>query len=159
MQKPSDELIFDRTKSDTDRVKALTQKMAQGTAGEAEREEWFDNPKGACNAADLNRIEQWTAYLAEVLQGYGYGVTVHTRTWAMADFPTRSEIDRIRHNVDALQEGFYSLPDWREIVYNNTLDFGQANALEWDLQRLYVWLERMAGAFVYAGEVYAGEWA
>ena len=75
----------------------------------------------------------------------------------MSDFPTRGEVDRIRRNVDALQAGFYSLPDWREIVYNNTLGYEQANALEWDLYTIYVWLERMVAAFVYAGEIYAGE--
>ena len=65
----------------------------------------------------------------------------------MSDFPYRSEIDRIRHNVDNLQQGFYSLPDWREIVYNNTIDFNQANALEWDLQTIDIWLQRMMAAF------------
>ncbi len=57
--------------------------------------------------------------------------------WYQSDIPTRGEIDRIRRNVDALQTGFARLPDWREILYNNTVDFGQANALEWDLQRIY----------------------
>ena len=75
----------------------------------------------------------------------------------MSDFPYRSEIDRIRHNVDNLQQGFYSLPDWREIVYNNTIDFNQANALEWDLQTIDIWLQRMMAAFFYCGELYSGE--
>lgn len=99
------------------------------------------------NAEFYNRLEQWTSYLAAQLRAYGYSVTVETRTWTRADYPTRTEVDRIRRNVDALQQGFYSLPDWREIVYNNTLDFGQANALEWDLQRLYDWLAAMVEAF------------
>lgn len=99
------------------------------------------------NAEFYNRLEQWTAYLASQLRAYGYSVTVETRTWTRSDLPYRSEIDRIRRNVEALQQGFYSLPDWREIVYNNTLDFGQCNALEWDLQRLYDWLGAMVEAF------------
>jgi hypothetical protein len=112
---------------------------------------------GKCNADMLNRLEQWTTYLAAQLCSYGYSVTVQTRTWTRTDYPTRTEVDRIRRNVDALQAGFYSLPDWREIVYNNTLHYSQANALEWDLYTIYVWLERMVAAFVYAGEIYAGE--
>lgn len=91
----------------------------------------------------LNRIEQWIAYLAGKLHAYGYTVTVTTRTWTITDFPTRTEVDRIRANIDALQTGFYSLPDWREIVYNNTLDFNQANVWEWDFQRIYDWLSAM----------------
>lgn len=99
------------------------------------------------NAEFYNRIEQWTTYLAAQLRSYGYQVPVQTRTWTREDYPTRSEVDRIRRNVDALQAGFYSLPDWREIVYNNTLGYEQANALEWDLQRLYDWLGAMVNSF------------
>ena len=109
------------------------------------------------NAEFYNRLETWTTYLAVQLRSYGYAVTVTTREWTRTDYPTRTEVDRIRRNVEALQQGFYNLPDWREIVYNNTLGYEQANALEWDLHTIYVWLERMVAAFVYTGEIYAGE--
>ena len=118
---------------------------------------WNHSKYEPWNASDFNRLETWTTYLAAQLRGYGYAVTVATRTWTRTDYPTRGEVDRIRRNVDALQAGFYSLPDWREIVYDNTLGYEQANALEWDLHALYVWLERMVAAFVYTGEIYAGE--
>lgn len=110
---------------------------------------WSHDAASAYNAADWNRLEQWTAYLAETLRGYGYAVTIEPRgaVWQEGDRLNREEVDRIRRNVDALQNGFYSLPDWREIVYNNTLDFGQCNALEWDLQRLYDWLGAMVNSF------------
>lgn len=111
------------------------------------------------NAEDLNRIEDWTKWLADMLDYYGYhpDVTFRDGLWQDDDLPTRSDIDRIRSNVDALQTGFASLPDWREIVYNNTMGWEQANAIEWDLSRIYVWLGRMVSAFWYAGEIYAGE--
>lgn len=111
----------------------------------------------AQNAADWNRLEQWTTYLAAQLRSYGYSVTVQTREWTRTDYHTRTEVDRIRRNVDALQAGFYSLPDWREIVYNNTLHYDQANALEWDLQAIYTWLQRMVASFWRSGEIYGGE--
>lgn len=118
----------------------------------------FDRTKPVWqNVADWNRIESWTDYLAEQLHAYGYIATVTTKAWTMTDFLTRTEVDRIRANIDALQTGFYSLPDWREIVYNNTLDFNQCNAFEWDLHAIDVWLGRMVAAFVYAGEIYSGE--
>lgn len=354
MPQQLDDLIFDRTQSDVNRVQSLTQKMIAGTATEAEKEEWLSGKmKGAWNASDLNRIEAWTAYLYDVLLGYGYTATITprnpdrqgggilpdgytqleyiqssgtqyidtifkpnqnsrvvftfdpittkeewyfgTRTstgsndrfscllagdsdsirtdfagmnltthvvpsgkttidknknvtnisgqsftntmanfsapynlflfagntggtangqssirlysckiyddgvlirdfypcknpagtvglydivsnvfydnagtgtfaagpeivpdepepsddlWIESDIPYRAEIDRIRTNVDALQTGFASLPDWQEIVYNNTMTFGQANALEWDLQRIYDWLQAMANGFL-----------
>lgn len=104
----------------------------------------FDRTKPVWqNVADWNRIEQWIAYLAGQLHDCGYTVIVSTRTWTMTDFPNQSEIDRIRANIDALQTGFYSLPDWRDIMYNNTLDFNQCNAWEWDLQRINDWLSAM----------------
>ena len=33
------------------------------------------------NVGDLNRIEEWTAYLAGVLDDLGYQVLVRTRRW------------------------------------------------------------------------------
>lgn len=74
-------------------------------------------------------------------------IPVHT-DWREYDIPTRSDIDRIRRNVDALQTGFQQIGDWRDIIYNNTMDFNQANALEWDLQRLYDWLQAMVNGFM-----------
>lgn len=157
MQHPSDNLIFDRTRAQAERVSELNDKMSKGTATDAEIAEWMQVSDGALNYVMLNRIEQWTQYLAAQLRAHGYSVAVETRTWTRADYPTRGEVDRIRRNVEALQQGFYSLPDWREIVYNNTLDFGQCNALEWDLQSIYTWLQRMTSAFVYSGELFGGE--
>lgn len=110
------------------------------------------------NAPDLTRIESATLQLRDLLLSYGYRVSVTVKTdWQRTDTPNTAEINRIRANINALQEGFYSLPDWREIVVNNTLDFEQANALEWNLHAIGVWVERMVVAFVYAGEIYGGE--
>lgn len=131
-------LVYDRTQSDISR---RTQKAY-----------W--------NAEDVNRVESATGYLRDMLAIYGYSVAITTKTdWTMEDYPTRAEVDRIRANIDALQTGFYALPDWREIVYNNTLDFGQANAMEFDLQAAYVWLQRMIANLeieLRSGEIYAG---
>ena len=81
------------------------------------------------------------------------------KLWEMKDFPTRSEVDRIRRNVDQLQAGFASIYGWREIVYNNVLNFNQMNALEWDLQQLYACLQRILANvdFIRCGEFFGGE--
>lgn len=149
MQKPFDNLIYDRTAADVSRVIDLTRKMRSGTASDAERTEWLEGRmKGAWNASDLNRIENWTIYLTDFLaqQGYTANTFLRRTAWTKADFPTRSDIDRIRRNVDALQTGFLTLPDWREIVYNGTVDFTQANTLEWDLGRIEIWLKELVEA-------------
>ena len=109
------------------------------------------------NYEDLNRIEDWTRYLAGLLSARGYEVFVKTKVWSMKSITYRKEIDRIRKNVDRLHWGFYILPDWREITYTNSLDFVQVNTLEWDLKTIYTWLSRMVAAFCHLGEFYAGE--
>ena len=109
----------------------------------------FNRSGGYYNAADLNRVEAWTQYLAGLLLGQGYSIPVTVKTdWTRTDMPTQSQIDRIRRNVDALQTGFYSLPDWRDIVYNSTMNATQANALEWDLHAIETWLNRMLAALL-----------
>lgn len=157
MQQPFDNLVFDRTKAQAERVSELNGKMSEGTATDAEIAEWMQTSDGALNFVMLNRLETWTTYLAAQLRSYGYAVTVTTREWTRTDYPTRTEVDRIRRNVEALQQGFYNLPDWQEIVYDNTLGHEQANALEWDLQAIYTWLQRMVASFMYSGEIYGGE--
>ncbi len=110
------------------------------------------------NAKDLNRIEAHTRLLVDRLNSYGYMVDVQTKQqWEDLDIPTRGEIDRIRSNVDALQTAFYAMPDWRKILYNNTVDFKQTNALEWDLYILYIWLFRMLSAFRHSGTAHSGQ--
>lgn len=161
-------LIFDRTKADAARVRDLTQKIRDGSATAAEKTEWLTGQmKGAWNTTDLDRIESWTTYLRDLLAQHGYTakVVVKSTGWSETDIPRQSDIDRIRGNVDALQSGFVSLPDWREIVYDDLIDIDRANALEWDLQRLYVWFQTMVEAsyikqagtlFAVAGGVFNG---
>lgn len=117
---------------------------------------YYDANGVACLYDAVNDSFAYNAGSGVFTASESFIVPSHT-DWTREDFPTRREVDRIRRNVDALQAGFYSIPDWREIVYNNKLDFNQANAIEWDLDRIYVWLERMVAAFAYATEIYGGE--
>ena len=103
------------------------------------------------NAGDLNRIEEWTAYLAGVLDSLGYQVLVRTRRWTAADIPWKPEIDRIRKNIQKLYAVYHYLPDFREITITGSMDFEQANVLEWDLHAIYTWLNRMMDIFYYSG--------
>lgn len=169
MPMPSDVLVWDRTQYLIDMVRrgetdpnqyfAATNAVVYATGNGAPVVFEFNLPSAWYNAEDLNRIEDWTKWLADMLDYHGYPPDVIFRgsPWQNDDLPTRSDIDRIRANVDALQDAFAALPDWREIIYNNTMGWEQANAIEWDLSRIYVWLGRMVSAFWYAGERYAGE--
>lgn len=103
------------------------------------------------NIGDLNRIEEWTEYLAGVLGSLGYQVLVRTRRWTAADIPWKPEIDRIRKNIQKLYAVYHSLPDFREITITGSMDFEQANVLEWDLHTIYTWLNRMMEIFWHSG--------
>lgn len=121
---------------------------------------WTWTPLEYLNFWDLNRIEYNTRYCYDWLQQQGYGTqTLTTKTdWTKEDIPLWSDILRVRQNVDYLQECFFAIPEWREILYNNTIDADQMNAFEWDLHLIDLWLSRLVSMFVYSGDVYAGEY-
>lgn len=113
------------------------------------------------NYWDLNRVESNTDFLTKWMRERGYGAykPVIRQDWTMPDIPTRSDIDRIRGNVDALREAFFRPEGWREIVYNNIVDAAQMNAIEWDLHLLDLWLDRAAKTHVpYSGQIFSGMW-
>ena len=109
------------------------------------------------NYDDLNRIESWTQMLSEFLNAYDYSVIVKTRQWEQRDIPWQDEIDRIRKNIEKLYKGFHYLPEWKEITYTNSFDYHQVNVLEWDLQTIYTWLNRMVSIFWHSAEFYCHE--
>ena len=94
------------------------------------------------NVGDLNRIEEWTAYLAGVLDSLGYQVLVRTRRWTAADIPWKPEIDRIRKNIQKLYAIYHFLPDFREITITNSI---------------YTWLSRMMEIFWHSGSFFLNE--
>lgn len=121
---------------------------------------WDWTPPEYLNAVDLNRIERNTEYVYAWLQQQGYGAQtlIYKTDWTKQDIPLWSDIQRIRQNVDYLQECFFAIPGWMEIVYNNTVDAGQMNAFEWDLHLLDLWLSRLVSFLVYSGTIYSGMW-
>lgn len=149
-------LIFDRTEADKDRARYLLSKNYISLTP-TEKAEYDTGLKGCLNYNDLNRIEENTSLLKGILNGYGHAVEVSTRQWVVTDFPTHSEINRIRNNINALHNGFYTLPDFREILYKSELGFEDVNTLEWDLHCIYIWLDRMTQSFSYCGNTYCGE--
>lgn len=89
--------------------------------------------KGFYNASDLNRVESACITIAAELTSYGYAVTLITgkTDWTAADFPTVSDMERIRANVSSCRKAialFAQTP-----VLPSTLeymDYNKANALE-----------------------------
>ena len=111
-----DDLIFDRTSNDV--REALNNPKSK------------ENLKGAYNYADLNRVESWCEYLQNVLSEYGFDEELEIKkNWSVTDYPTLSQVNRIRENIDVLKE-FCSSLITETIVYNNTMTYEQANIIE-----------------------------
>ena len=111
-----DDLIYDRTASD---VETALNNPGSNT-----------HLKGSYNYTDLNRIESWCEYLENNLQKYGVSEHIEMKKdWNMKDYPTRKHLDRIRNNINTLKDFCYALTT-ETIVYNNTMNYEQANVLE-----------------------------
>lgn len=78
--------------------------------------------------------------------------------WIMSDFPYRSEIDRIRNNINALLTAYHKLQGSPDIRYWDSLDWNDANSLEQNILNMDIMLQRMAAFFKYSGMDYSGEW-
>lgn len=105
------------------------------------------------NYSDLNRVEEWTQYLCDRLNTYGYGVKIAPKTWSIGEYPTPTQLERIRSNINALQDGWFAVPEWRELMAahrpdgRETINAEQVNAQEWDLQQMHDYLQAMVMVF------------
>lgn len=121
-----EELIYDRLPSDVDVA--------------------LNNPdstsflKGAYNYTDLNRVETWCEYIENILIEYGFvGGLVFKKNWNIIDYPTRTHINRIRNNITTLRDYCRGL-ETEIIVFNNTMNYVQANVLEKILADIHQWV-------------------
>lgn len=162
-------LITDRTQADVERVAYLTGKVSVGTATAAELAEWQSDLKGAYNASDLNRVGAAVAYVAGRLTGYGYAVTVNpkqdwqaaditTQESIMADTPTQESMTAYLADVAALRAALTVAAGTPEVPEDmERLTWKEANDIEKILVDVDELLTRMAAAWFYSGELYAGE--
>lgn len=152
-------LITDRTQADVDRVAALAGRVSAGTATDAEKAEWASDLKGAYNASDLNRVGAAVAYVAGWLNVYGYAVTVTKKQdWTGSDIPTAGQMAAYLRDVAALRVAIAvmaSTPPTPDSA--NNLTWQEANNIEQILLDVDELLTRMAAAWFYSGELYAGE--
>lgn len=152
-------LITNRTQADVDRVAQLTGRVSAGTATEAEQTEWASDLKGAYNASDLNRVGAAVAYVAGRLNGYGYAVTVTAKQdWTGSDIPTAGQMAAYLRDVAALRGAIAvmaSTPPTPDSA--SGLTWREANDIERILLDVDELLTRMAAAWFYSGELYAGE--
>lgn len=138
-----EDLIYDRTKADADYAEA--------------------NPnateflKGSYGYVDLNRVENWCEYLANILNNYGYLVNITAKTdWSMKDKARdTADMERIRQNVNRLKEAYFSFTQIPENLEYMTIN--KANGIERILHELDYILMWMENHFIYSGVANSGQ--
>ncbi len=130
-------LIYDRTQSD------ITNKTS----------------KGRYAYADLNRVEGACRELADLLTSYGYPVSITTKTdWGRSNMQYISEKERIRTNIVAIKQAYYSMPTTPELPTTlNKMDIQKANDIEKILHDIDVLIGEMEANWRYSGDVISGE--
>lgn len=114
------------------------------------------------NSEDLQRIEQNCVILRDLLLQCGYSATINPKTWVKGEYPTPTQMARIRANINELRDKFYLFDEWIDLVQKfrpdgrETIDYTQIFAMEWDLSILKPYIDRMQESYMYAGEIYGG---
>ena len=127
-------LIFDRTQLDIDN----------------------DTEKGQYTYTDLNRVESWCKYIADVLNGYNYHVSINAKTdWKESDYHWSEDLERIRQNVNRLKKAYFSFTQIPENLEYMT--FEKANEIEKILHELDCVLAGMESNFIYSGVADSGQ--
>ena len=155
-----DDLIYDRTQADVDRVYELKGKILAGGLSaltDAEKTEYMAGMKGAYNYTDLNRVGQAVAYIAQQMKtrpqrGAAYSaargggndvtvvlpydpesITVSPKTdWAVTDIPMQAAMETYLANLTELR-GQLTLPADAPTVPTSmrNLTFSTANDIEY----------------------------
>lgn len=143
--------VTDRTQSDVERVKSITEKARSGTWTDDEKQEWLAGMKGALNYTDFNRIEFGIQELASIV---GANVSVKT-DWRIDGYMKQSDAVRWLSNIAAIRSkcaGLDSTPDVPSSM--DRLSFSTMNQIE---QVLYD-IEMLAKTRVtFSGEFTCGE--
>lgn len=111
------------------------------------------------NASDLNRVGSAVQYVAGLLSGYGYAVSVTGRTnWAVGEIPTQADMDACLADLTALRGAVAVMSTTPAVPGSmSLLTYQEANDIEKILQDVDELITKMAAAWFYCGEVYTGE--
>ena len=108
--------------------------------------------KAYCNYTDLQRLEDNCEYLSDL-----FGLTITTKTWNRTDFPTVSDLSRIRSNIATLRTVYYTRSTTPTNPDNPLNTYQKWNAAEQILNDIYELYNENLSAYFYASEAYSGE--
>ena len=124
-----DNLVYDRTQADVDRIAELKAKYPNWTT--AEENEWLAGMKGSYNASDLNRLGEAVILLYQKIYNLGYrprSYVVPKTDWSMYDTPTQTQMANLLEDIRIFRDIALlnmTLPD----TFNN-MTFESANQIE-----------------------------
>lgn len=148
-------LITDRTMADVEYAKRLHSKGLSGMTAD-ELEEWANGLKGWYDYRDLNRVGEAMIYVRDRLKTVGGVVDIEPRTdWSLSDLPTYSAIAEYLSNVEKLRS---ALSVQMETPTSGLLlNYEEANDIERILEIADSLIDKIKQAYLYSGEIYAGE--
>ncbi len=116
----------------------------------------IDRTGGYYNATDLNRVGHNLDYLADLLNGYGYAISVMPKTdWTIEDIPRVSDMTAYLTDLEAIKTTFHGTVPLPVTMDNLTVD--GANNIEKLLCEIEQNIYSMVATFNYSGELYSGE--
>jgi len=112
--------------------------------------------KGSYDYTDLNRVGTNIAYIAGLLNTYGYAVAVSPKTdWTISDIPTPTQMAQYVADLTAIKNRFYGTTSLPSAMDN--LTFTDANNIELLLAEIETYINRMIAGFRQCGTFKCGQ--
>ena len=147
------EPIYDRTQHDVEYAKSRI-KYFKENGGITDGEDL----KGCLNVVDLNRIENNTGYLSDLLISLYYfnSISKLSSNWNMSNMPTLEHINRIIDNVKKLQTAYFK-PSGSPNLPNTLTHYEEVNSIEKCLYLLKAMIDEMMSSFKECNTFECGE--
>ena len=150
-------LITDRTQADVEYAKSLHKKGLSGMTAD-EIAEWSNGLKGWYDYRDLNRVGEAMIYVRDRLKSVVGDLRISPRTdWTLFESPTYSAVMEYLNNLRTLRNSIIVTKDMPEVPGGVLLNYEEANDIEKILELLDVLIDKIEQAYLYSGEIYAGE--
>ncbi|MEA4919389.1 MAG: hypothetical protein VB078_00475 [Clostridiaceae bacterium] len=108
---------------------------------------------------DLNRVGEDLQYLADLLNGYGYAVTVNSKIdWAVGETPRAEQMGQYITDIKSIRAAL-TLWSTTPAAPDDAIKLWwyEANAIEQILVDVETAINNMVAAWFYSGDLYAGE--
>jgi len=117
------------------------------------------NNEDYCNAADLNRIEGNTEYIADLVDNNMFILVMDTfkTDWDNKDFPYHTELLRLEDNIKAIKDQTYTPTGFINQTVSVFPSFADFNRWESNLLLLYILINNIINYFQFCGTFTCGE--